>query len=192
MFASRRLFLAALLLAFAGWSLPAHASVRADFNGDGILDTATLEPGSPPVIKVTLSGRSRTLRLVIPERPLSLAAADVDADGRVDLVGTSRSRGLFFWRNRPGERFKSEPRRLSKKIHLRVRTTAAEVLKKPPRDKSDDTSIDSAGADDTPAALDTRTRADTVARAGSRLLLTASTHLRFGYQRSSPSRAPPA
>lgn len=195
MFASRRRLLAALLLTFSGWSLPAGASVRADFNGDGILDTASLEPGSSPVIHVTLSGLERTLTLVIPERPLSLAAADIDADGRIDLVGTSRSRGLFFWRNRPGARFKSVPRHLAaRKIRLPFQTASAEGLHHQSRDESDDSSIDATGLNDSdsPGVLGTSARADTLTCAGSRLHLSPSTRLRFGCRRSSPSRAPPA
>jgi len=193
MFACRRLLVAALLLTFSGWSLPARAAVHADFNGDGVLDTASLEPGSPPVISVTLSGLHRTLRLVIPERPLSLAAADIDSDGRVDLVGTSRSKGLFFWRNRPGSSFKSVPRHLAaRKIRLRVPAATAEALHDPSRNKSDDTSIDSAGTDDSPGVVDTNTRAGACTCAGPRFHVSTSSHLHFGYERSSPSRAPPA
>ena len=193
MFASRRLLFAALLLTATAWSVPARAAIHADFNGDGILDTATLEPGSPPAIKVSLSGIGRTLRLVIPERPLSIAAADIDSDGRVDLVGTSRSKGLFFWRNRPGARFKDVPRHLAaRKIRLRASTGVAEARHYSSRSKSDDTSVDAAGPDDTPGVVDTSTPADTFALAGSRLQVSTSPHVPFSCQRSSPSRAPPA
>jgi hypothetical protein len=193
MLASRQLLVAAFMLTTLAWPVAGRANVRADFNGDGVVDVASLEPGSPAVIVVALSGSQRTLRLVIPERPLSIAAVDIDADGRIDLVGTSRSRGLFFWRNRPGARFKNVPRSFAgRKIHIRVPATSAERRHYSSRSKSDDTAVDSAGPDDAPGVVESGTRADILALAGSRFHAPTNSRIPFGFQRSSPSRAPPA
>lgn len=193
MFASRRLLVTALFLTLTGWAVPARAVVRADFNGDGVLDTASLEPGSLPVIEVSLSGIGHALRLVIPERPLFLAAADIDSDGRVDLVGTSKSKGLFFWRNRPGARFKSVPRHLAaRRTRLSVLSATSGAFHRSSRGRADDTSIDSAGREDTPGVFDTSTRGDAFALARSRLHASTSAPPYSGHERSGPSRAPPA
>lgn len=193
MLASRQLLVAAFMLTTLAWPVPARANVRADFNGDGVLDVASLESGSPPVIVVTLSGSHRTLRLVIPERPLSIAAADIDADGRIDLVGTSRSKGLFLWRNRPGARFKNVPRSFARRrIHVRIPAASAERRHYSSRGKSEDTAVDSNGPGDAPGVVEASTRARTLARAGSRLHAPANSRVPFSFERSSPSRAPPA
>jgi hypothetical protein len=92
----------------SGWCTSAAAAVRADFNGDGILDSATLatlEPGPRPAIHLTLSGGGPSLLLILRERPVTLIAADLDHDGRMDLAGVSRHTGLFFWKNRGDNRF---------------------------------------------------------------------------------------
>ena len=75
---------------------------------------------------------------------------------------------------------------------LRLPGAASDVLHYSARSKSDDTSIDSAGPDDTPGVVGTSTCADTFALAASRLHVSTSPHVPFGYERSRPSRAPPA
>jgi hypothetical protein len=100
-----RALIAFCLFAATGWFAPASAAVRADFNGDGILDTATLEPGSRPAILITLSGQGPSLLLILRERPVTLIAADLDHDGLMDLAGVSRHSGLLFWKNHGDNRF---------------------------------------------------------------------------------------
>src|SRR5262245_58744864 len=93
---------ALLLLAFGR---PARSeSVTADFDGDGVLDTATLEPGGRPIIRVTLSTAAQPLLIVLKEHPVALVAADINRDGLMDLAGMSRRRTLWFFTN-DGEGF---------------------------------------------------------------------------------------
>ena len=75
---------------------------------------------------------------------------------------------------------------------LRPPAAASDVLHYSTRSKSDDTSIDSAGPDDTPGVVDTTMCAETFALAAARLHVSTSPHVPFGYERSRPSRAPPA
>ena len=190
--AARQLALTILALVLSGWSVPARAAVRADFNGDGVLDSAALEPGSRPVINVTFSGFGRTQKLILRERPVSLAAADIDRDGRVDLVGVSRSRGLVFWRNHPGAVFARAPRRVN---HRRVRQFVSTIRNRLHHDRSDGPTDDARDSSDdvrASGAVDTDTRVSEPAGTTSRLYLTQSTHPRSHSPRTSASRAPPA
>lgn len=99
-----RLLLVAAVLLLPQWSMPALAGavIRADFDGDGVLDTATVSRGARPVVEITVSRTVRVLRVPLRERPLSLVAADLDHDGRVDLAGLSPRSGLLLLRNGGG------------------------------------------------------------------------------------------
>jgi hypothetical protein len=88
-----------------GLASPAHAAVVADFDGDGILDTATVVATAHVKICLSISGIDAPLVVALKERPSSLVAADVDRDGLIDLAGISAHHGLFVLRNRDGYRF---------------------------------------------------------------------------------------
>lgn len=111
-----RLLLVAAALVLPQWTVPALAGtvIRADFDGDGVLDTATVTSDARPFVDIAVSGARRPLRVALRERPLSLVAADLDRDGRIDLAGLTPHSGLLLLRNR-GERFvrlrRSNPRR---------------------------------------------------------------------------------
>lgn len=98
-------FVVTAALALAGWCSPALAAVTADFDGDGILDTATLESGPRPFIRILLSRTNHPIVLPLRERPLRLIAADINRDGRIDLAGVSGRRGLVLFRNDRGGHF---------------------------------------------------------------------------------------
>src|SRR5262249_17308296 len=96
---TRRLVSAVCLFILLGSSVPAAANVRADFDGDGIPDLVTVEAGSSTVIRVSLSSMAPPVFVELRDRPLALIATDINRDGRIDLAGLSRRRGLFLFRN---------------------------------------------------------------------------------------------
>jgi hypothetical protein len=96
--------LTACILWLCGLAVPARAAVVADFNRDGVPDTATVV-ASAPNIRLSISGIQPPLLLVLKEWPSALVAADVDRDGLIDLAGVSAHHGLFVWKNRDGHRF---------------------------------------------------------------------------------------
>jgi hypothetical protein len=106
-----------LLLLLAGPDKASASGIVSDFNSDGFPDTATVIREPRPQIRVALSGSSQIIVLHINEQPLSLVAADVDRDGRIDLAGTFRSRGIVVFRNNGSAHF----RRWGKRIHLHLR-----------------------------------------------------------------------
>jgi hypothetical protein len=92
------------LLVFGGLSQHARAqgpapALRADFNADGILDTAAIQKTPTAAhIAVWLSGRDRPFYLLAPESLDALRSTDLTGDGRTDLVGQSES-GVLVWIN---------------------------------------------------------------------------------------------
>ena len=191
--ASRRPFcIASCALLLLSICRPAHsASVTADFDGDGVLDTATLEPGGRPVIRVTLSSTTQPLLIVLKEHPVSLVAADINRDGLIDLAGMSRRRNLWFFTNDNGEGFT----RLRRHVRLRQRSNSQLSVPGPHvqghRDPAtldmwldgpaaDDHAIDTADARAGPAAIDSCSSL--------RPTVPACRFLAFP---RSPSRAPP-
>jgi hypothetical protein len=97
--------LAGCIFWLCGLAVPASAAVVADFNRDGVPDTATVVASAPPNIWLSISGTKPPLLLVLKEWPSSLVAADVDRDGLIDLAGVSAHHGLFVLKNRDGHRF---------------------------------------------------------------------------------------
>jgi hypothetical protein len=79
---------------------PARAATLADFNGDGLPDPVTAA-SAPSRIFVKVSGLD-TQVLHVADRILTVVAADVDHDGRLDLSTFSVRRGLSVWLNRGG------------------------------------------------------------------------------------------
>jgi hypothetical protein len=84
--------------------LPAAAqgALRADVNGDGVLDTIRLEPSRSALsssVALEISGRPTAYFAPSEEPLLSIAVADIDHDGHNDVVAAAPHRGLFFWRN---------------------------------------------------------------------------------------------
>jgi hypothetical protein len=80
---------------------PAHASLAADFNGDGVLDAVVLPQPPDSNIVIHVSGRTPQV-LKLSWRVLAIVAADVDHDGNLDLSVLSDRRGLLVWINKAG------------------------------------------------------------------------------------------
>lgn len=83
------------------------AAVRADLDGDGVLDSVRVERSAAAGTRVLLdsSGHPSTRVLASREQVSAVAAADVDRDGQNDLVATSPKHGLIIWRNLGHGRF---------------------------------------------------------------------------------------
>lgn len=97
--------LAGCIFWLCGLAVPAHAVVVADFNGDGVPDSATVVASARPNIRLSISGTPRPLLLTLNEWPSALVAADVDRDGLIDIAGVSAHQGVFVLKNRDGHRF---------------------------------------------------------------------------------------
>lgn len=80
---------------------PAHASIAADFNGDGVLDEVVLPRPPETNIVIHISGSTPQI-LKFSGRVISVVAADVDHDGDLDLSALSDRRGLLVWLNKAG------------------------------------------------------------------------------------------
>ena len=92
--------------------LPSPRDVSADFDGDGIADTATVVRGTRGwQIQVRLSRTARLRVLRLPSEVLTIVATDVDADGRIDLGASTRQHGIFAWINYGRGKFNGLPRR---------------------------------------------------------------------------------
>ena len=101
---------AAAVVCFA--ATPARAAINADFNGDGVPDRIVLPRPPETNIVVRISGAAPQV-LKFPGHLLSIVAADVDHDGRLDLSALSEHRGVFVWLNKGGHgRFKALKRKL--------------------------------------------------------------------------------
>lgn len=114
-----------LLLLLAAPDKASASGIVSDFNSDGFPDIATVIHEPRPQIRVTLSGSAQLVVLHINEQPLSLVAADVDRDGRIDLAGTFRSRGVFVFRNHGSAHFRPVGRRIHLHSHDRPTTSPA-------------------------------------------------------------------
>src|ERR1700704_4560393 len=91
-------FLAAALFLAAN---PARASIAADFNGDGVLDSVVLPRPPATNIVIQLSGSAPQI-LKLSVRIISVVAADIDHDGYLDLSVLTERRGLHVWLNKAG------------------------------------------------------------------------------------------
>jgi hypothetical protein len=88
---------------------PARASITADFNGDGVLDTVDPPRFPETNIVIHLSGSAPQVLKKLKKmsgRIISIVAADVDHDGHIDLSlsALSERRGLRVWLNKAGHR----------------------------------------------------------------------------------------
>lgn len=98
------------VLASAGSSFSSDVQatpVCADFNGDGRDDVALFGLGQISGISIHLKGSSTfSLSTHIAPAASSMAAADIDRDGDVDIViGSSATAEIFIAKNRGGGRF---------------------------------------------------------------------------------------
>ena len=91
------LLAAALFLA----AKPARASIAADFNGDGVMDSVDLPRPPATNIVIHLSGSAPQI-LKLSVRIISVVAADIDHDGNLDLSALTERRGLHVWLNKAG------------------------------------------------------------------------------------------
>jgi hypothetical protein len=102
---ARLIHAALLVFCTCGVAAPARAAVvglRADFDADGVLDTALLRATSSAAqIEVRLSGRARPIFLLTTSPVHGLRSIDLTGDGRNDLLAVS-SAGLLFWINLGG------------------------------------------------------------------------------------------
>jgi hypothetical protein len=186
-----RSLIAICLFAALGWCTPASAAVRADFNGDGILDTATLEPGLRPAIRIELSGGGPPLLLLLRERPVTLIAADLDHDGRMDLAGVSRHSGLFFWKNRGDNRFTRVRRPVRGQPQSAPFLLAAGFGLQPPRDPDGELTLTVPNQEDHSGALYADDRAGPPANVSTRVGPTSFRGPLHLSTQSTSSRAPP-
>jgi VCBS repeat protein len=87
----------AILLCAVLWPCRSFADqqVRADFDGDGQLDAARVQPRG---VVVWLSRTRAFSALRGSGHPLRLAAVDLDRDGRPELVALDAARGLRVWK----------------------------------------------------------------------------------------------
>ena len=81
------------------WRPPAHATIAADFNGDGVLDAVVLRPRNDIIVR--LSGSAPQI-LKLSGRIISVVASDIDHDGHLDLSALSEHEGLHVWLNKAG------------------------------------------------------------------------------------------
>jgi hypothetical protein len=87
----------ALLVCVLLWPRTGFADqqIRADFDGDGQLDRAQMQPSG---VVVWLSKARVFSALRGSGHPLQLAAVDIDRDGRPELVTLDAATGLHVWK----------------------------------------------------------------------------------------------
>src|SRR5262245_36351092 len=115
---SRRRFmlvLATILAAFWLGAIPAHASIEADFNGDGVIDTLDVKHASDEQIIIRISGAPPQV-LHVRSRILNVVATDFNHGGRLDITALSEHRGILVWLAGRRGRFKAAPRRVYPKV----------------------------------------------------------------------------
>ena len=85
-----------LLVCVLLWPRSAFANpqIRADFDGDGQLDRAQMQPSG---VVVWLSKARMFTALRGSGHPVQLAAVDIDRDGRPELVTLDAATGLHVW-----------------------------------------------------------------------------------------------
>jgi hypothetical protein len=75
----------------------AQLEVRADFDGDGLHDHATLDRIQPSLLRIWLS-TTRTTVVVRSASPVTaVAAADLDGDRRAELIAIAPDAALEVW-----------------------------------------------------------------------------------------------
>jgi hypothetical protein len=75
---------------------PVSLSASGDFDADGVADQATLDHEQ---LAIRLSSHRGVVHLKALPQTLTVAAADIDHDGDVDLVSLARHGSLRFWHN---------------------------------------------------------------------------------------------
>jgi hypothetical protein len=109
------LYIATVLAAFFVGTIPAHASIEADFNGDGVIDAVDVRHVPDEQIIVRVSGAPPQV-LHVRGRILNVVATDFNHDGRLDITALAEHRGIFVWLNGRRGRFKAAPRRVYPKV----------------------------------------------------------------------------
>lgn len=87
----------ALLLLGAAAAHARPVVVRADFDGDGHNDYATIGARHPTMLRVWLSTIETEAIVQSPEPLVRLTAADLDGDRRAELVGVHARAGVQIW-----------------------------------------------------------------------------------------------
>jgi FG-GAP-like repeat len=128
----------------------AHASIAADFNGDGVLDAVVVLPHpSDTNIVIQVSGATPQI-LKLSGRVISIVAVDVDHDGTLDLSALSERRGLFVWLNKAGHgRFAALKRHRARRgfqLSRRAHTSATQPGENEPAASGDQVGVPDADA----------------------------------------------
>jgi hypothetical protein len=102
----------ALLVSVLLWPRTGFADqqVRADFDGDGQLDRAQMQPSG---VVVWLSKARVFSALRGSHHPVQLAAVDIDRDGRPELVTLDAATGLHVWKAHKSGKLRPYRRRSS-------------------------------------------------------------------------------
>jgi hypothetical protein len=103
-FSRLRIPLLLLPVVLATGVLPAGAGIRADVNRDGHLDAVRVG-NNRTTITIVFGGTAARQVLRSVDALTCLALSDVDADGDLDIVGTSERHGILLWRNTGRGRF---------------------------------------------------------------------------------------
>jgi hypothetical protein len=109
------LLIACVLAALWPAAGSAHASVEADFNGDGVIDVVDVQHVPDERIVVRISGAPPQV-LHVRSRVINIVATDLNHDGSVDITALAEHRGMMVWLNGRRGRFKAATRR----VHARA------------------------------------------------------------------------